>query len=223
MDGNNEDYDSFDINNDAFHFDGLAHVDATGQSFLPPRNNRFSGERSAATTQLATDVGSTVLRARVPFLKSITFFDPKIYYREVKSGTSNDDVDGVSPNGDSSSNRSDGASVTSNDLPQWDIKLKDPPKDETNGGLLHRISRSKIGAKLRLSKSPRLVVQDFEGIVELSSIQSGDLLLSINKKRMMPNETSAEEARRFMDECIESTGVLNVVTENFSGDGESMF
>jgi hypothetical protein len=203
-----EDYDSFDTSNHAFEFDpaSLAHVGATAQAGILPSRNRFSGERSAATTQLATDVGSTVLRSRVPFLKSITFFDPKVYYRQVvQVGASSEEEDD---------------DTVVNELSQWDIKLKDPPRDEKKGGIVRQLSRSKLATKLRLNRSPQLVVQDFSGLLELSSVQSGDLLLSINKKKIEPKEYSAEWARAFMDECIEKEGVLNVVTENPSGDGE---
>jgi hypothetical protein len=107
-----------------------------------------------------------------------------------------------------------------NNLSHWDIKLKDPPIDEAKGGLVRQLRRSKLGTKLRLSRSPQLIVQDFNGLLELSSVQSGDFLLSINKKKIEPKDYSAEWARSFMDECIKKEGVLNVVTENPCGDGE---
>lgn len=211
-----EEYDSFDTG--VFEFDpaSLAHVDATAQAYLPSRN-RFSGERSAATTQLATDVGSTVLRSRVPFLKSITFFEPKVYYRQVKEDGSNEQDD-VMPTNEDDAN--DDVPDDAYDLSHWDIKLKDPPRDEKKGGVLRQLSRSKIGTKLKLSRSPRLIVQDFDGLLEFSSIQSGDLLLAVNNNKIDPKKYSAEWARGFMDECIENEGVLNLVTENPSGDGE---
>ena len=214
-----EAYDSFDTG--IFQFDpaSLAHVDATAQAFLPASRNRFSGERSSATTQLASDVGSTVLRSRVPFLKSITFFDPNVYYRRVKEGASNEEDDAAS-NTEDNTNRNDESSTGEDNLTRWDIQLKDPPTDEKKGGIIRQLSRSKIATKLRLSRSPQIVVQNFDGLLEFSSIQSGDLLLAINKKKINPKEYSAEWAREFMDECIENEGVLNVVTENPSGDGE---
>ena len=96
-----EEYDTFNTNDasasggggTSFLFDpaSIAHVTATAEAAASPtqqrRRHRFSsaasqGTRSAATTQLATDVGSTVVRSRIPFLKSVTFFDPEIYYRK---------------------------------------------------------------------------------------------------------------------------------------------
>lgn len=210
-----EEYDSFDVG--AFEFDpaSIAHVDATGQAFLPHRN-RHSGERSAATTQLATDVGSTVLKSHVPFLKSITFFDPKVYYhREVKE-------DDRSNNGDIPPlpNHDDDGMLGFADLSQWDIQLKDPIKNgDEKSGLLRQIG-NRIGTKLKPSKIPKICVQDFNGLLELSSIQSGDSLVSVNKRAISPKDMNADEARDFMNVCIENDGVLNVVTESFTGNGK---
>ena len=208
-----EEYDSFDAG--AFEFDpaSIAHVDATGQAFLP-HQSRNSGDRSAATTQLATDVGSTVLKSHVPFLKSITFFDPKVYYRGVKDDERSNDEDIPS-----SSHQDEDGMFGFADLSQWDIQLKNPvKKDDEKSGLLRQIS-SRIGTKLKPSKTPKICVQDFNGLLELSSIQSGDSLISINKRAISPTEMNADEARDFMNVCIENDGVLNVVTESFSGNG----
>src|SRR5210317_216523 len=99
----NEEYDSFDANTidggGRFIFDpaSIAHVNSTAQASSPQQQQRHRsgggasrGSRSAATTQLATDVGSTIVRSKIPFLKSITFFDPEIYYHR-KDGDDNDD------------------------------------------------------------------------------------------------------------------------------------
>ncbi len=100
-----EEYDTFHTSDaisgggetSSFLFDSasIAHVTATAEASASQtsqpnqRRNRFTSvgsSRSAATTQLATDVGSTMISSRVPFLKSVTFFDPKIYYRRDREG-----------------------------------------------------------------------------------------------------------------------------------------
>ena len=248
----NEEYDSFDANNDGgflFDPDSIAHVDSTAQASFPQRGRRSHrrgssgasrGSRSAATTQLATDVGSTIVRSKIPFLKSITFFDPELYYRKaaensssrVASATLHEEEEEVAEenDGESTNNEVDEANheelvnddditVEINNLCDWDIKLAPPPTNsDIKKSVLRQFKQSKIGSTFKLNKSPRYLIADFTGLMEYSHFQSGDHLLSINKQVIDPREMTAEEARSYMNDCLEKDGVLNVVTENPSGD-----
>jgi len=243
-----EEYDTFDAaaadegsttigrgGNNFLLFDSasIAHVNATAAAAAAtgtPHRHLLSsggasrGTRSAATTQLATDVGSTIVRSRIPFLKSVTFFDPKIFYRkedeEDEMAAKEDEANGTT----TGEEEVDDITVEINNLHHWDIHLQDPPSDETTmkgGGaiiLRQKFTQSKIGTILKLNKTPRFIVTDFEGLLEYSSFQCGDFLLSINKHIMDPRVTSAQDARDFMYECLEEEGVLNIVTENPHGD-----
>eukprot|EP00984_Skeletonema_dohrnii_P001639 scaffold527_cov133-Skeletonema_dohrnii-CCMP3373.AAC.2 len=245
-----EEYDTFNTNDasdggggggTSFLFDpaSIAHVTATVEASAAPsqrRHHRFSsaasrGTRSAATTQLATDVGSTVVRSRIPFLKSVTFFDPEIYYRkdEAAAEEGNDTTDNVDDENnntdvddDDVDDDDDDVTVEINNIQHWDVHLQDPPSEnednQTKKSLRQKISQSKLGTVLKLNKTPRLIIQDYEGLLEYSSIQSGDSLLSINKHVIDPRTTTAQDARRFMNECVEEEGVLNIVTENPHGE-----
>jgi len=247
----NEEYDSFDANNNndgggRFLFDpaSIAHVNSTAQASSPQQQQRrlrsrggaSRGSRSAATTQLATDVGSTIVRSKIPFLKSITFFDPEIYYQR-KDGDDNDDDNdmeqqgvaaGAPDNSSVSSSREecseddDDITVEINNLRDWDIQLAPPPtsdiKKKSSSALLHQFKQSKIGSAFKLNKSPRYLIVDFMGLMEYSHFQSGDHLLSINKQVIDPREMTIEEARSYMNDCLTKDGVLNVVTENPNGD-----
>lgn len=246
---NEEEYDSFDANNNngggggRFLFDpaSIAHVNSTAQASSSPhrqqqRQLRSSGgasrgSRSAATTQLATDVGSTIVRSKIPFLKSITFFDPEIYYRrKEEEEDGEDDGDDVEQQGvtagateNSSEDDDDDITVEINNLRDWDIQLAPPPTDDikkksTPTALLHQFKQSKIGSAFKLNKSPRYLIVDFTGLMEYSHFQSGDQLLSINKHIIDPREMTIQEARSYMNDCLTRDGVLNVVTENDGGD-----
>ncbi|KAL7450071.1 hypothetical protein ACHAWC_002062 [Mediolabrus comicus] len=260
VEATNEEYDSFDVNNNGggggFLFDpaSIAHVNSTAQASSPQQQRRLRssggasrGSRSAATTQLATDVGSTIVRSKIPFLKSITFFDPEIYYRR-KEDDENVDVEqqgvaaGAAENSSVASREEfsadeddDDVTVEINNLRDWDIQLADPPtsdiKKKSSSALLHQFKQSKIGSAFKLNKSPRKIgsafklnksprylIADFTGLMEYSHFQSGDHLLSINKQIIDPREMTAQEARSYMNDCLEKDGVLNVVTENPNGD-----
>mmetsp|Transcript_11144 Transcript_11144/g.18370 ORF Transcript_11144/g.18370 Transcript_11144/m.18370 type:complete len:344 (+) Transcript_11144:139-1170(+) len=244
-DGSNEEYDTFNTEansgntNTPFLFDpaSIAHVSATAEASVAPsasqrlNRNRFSsnGSRSQATTQLASDVGSTMLQSRIPFLKSVTFFDPKIYYRKevvpvAAEEEENADVDNNDDHPDVDSDNApandDEVTVELNNLQHWDIFLQDPPTNPiaTKRSLRQKLNQSKLGAVLKLHKSPHLTITDYEGLFEYSSIQTGDELLSINTHTIDPKLFDAQGARTFMDECIEKEGVLNIVTENPMGE-----
>ena len=211
-----EEYDSFRIDDDV---PGGLLVDPETMAVLadPPRRPAGGGSRasrSAATTRLATDVGSTVGARKNPFLKSITFFDPKVYYRT--GADSNDEGDEEKRTNDD--DVADDMTFEINDLTHWEIKLKDPPKEDwakKKGGLVRKLSGGLTG---KSKKKNLLIVEDFDGLVEFSSLEPGDRLVSINKKKIVPEEYSAEEAEAFMQDCLEKQGVLHVTTENPYGD-----
>ena len=121
-----EEYDSFPTttggNEPAFMLDpdSLALV----REDINNRAGRGGGNavRSLATTQLATDVGSTIGPRKYPFLKSITFFDPKKYYKKAQ--------DEEKEENDNDSISDDDVTVDINDLMHWDISLIDPPINE---------------------------------------------------------------------------------------------
>lgn len=234
----NEEYDSFDTNNDGsggiggFIFDqaSIAHVNSTAQASSPQQQRHRhrsagasrSSQRSAATTQLATDVGSTIVRAKIPFLKSITFFDPQIYYHRNKDENDEDDnveqqTAGRAENSSSGEECSDEDDITVeiNNLRDWDIQLAPPPTQEIRkkSSVLHQFKSA-----FKLAKSPRYLIADFMGLMEYSHFQSGDHLLSVNKQVIDPRLMTSQEARSYMNECLKKDGVLNVVTENPNGD-----
>ena len=244
-----EEYDTFDDTTDAagaisssssnnfllFDAASIAHVNATASAAASPHSAASRGTRSAATTQLATDVGSTVVRSRIPFLKSVTFFDPHIYYRKEEAASAGEEQENGTTGAEAEENGNteeeivdvdnylddDDVTVEINNLQHWDIYLQDPPYEERHKkkNILHqKFTQSKIGTVLKLNKTPHFIVQDFEGLLEYSSFQSGDSLLSINKLVMDPRVTTAQDARNFMNECVEKEGVLNIVTENPNGD-----
>ena len=221
-----EEYDSFPAGTDppAILFDqgSLAIVSDTCRAGRGASGGSRAS-RSAATTQLATEVGSTVGPRRNPFLKSITFFDPRVYYRKAReeneSCEKGDDdgevgsggADGADENDNQNSREAaDDATCEVNDMSHWDIALRDPTAEELSG-------RRGIINRLKKNKGPRLVVSDFEGLVEFSSVQSGDRLVSINKKKITPDDYSADEAMMYMRNCLENDGVLNVTTEDPQG------
>ena len=229
-----EHYDSF-IGNEDFVFDlsSMAPASGSGNS----SNNRFSSgasrtSRSAATTQLATDVGSVMLRSQTPFLKSVTFFDPETYFTNQLRNSKRAQEENESNGADADMNPLTGVNTEANeddvtvqcyDPTQWDMELCPPPSTPPAKGikqLTRQLSKSKIGKGLKLDKPPRFIVHDYSGLLEYSSIQNGDHLISINKRSIDPREISVEEARNYMDECIDKEGVLNVVTENKDGNGE---
>ena len=74
-----------------------------------------------------------------------------------------------------------------------------------------------------MDKPPRYLVHDYSGLLEYSSIQNGDQLISINKRSIDPRDVTLEEARMYMNECMKKEGVLNVVTENADGEGKILF
>lgn len=191
--------------------------------------------RSAATTQLASEVGSTVGLRKDPFLKSVTFFDPKKYYRRQDGGNAaawpsgdrasldaaeQEDRDGGPIGGGGEEEEDDDLTCEINDLTHWDIILKDPQAPgeapsvtyRRKSGILGRFA--KVGDSFKRSKGPRLIVEDFEGLVEFSSLEAGDCLVSINRKKIKPSEFSAERAMAHMRQCLETEGVLHVTTEN---------
>ncbi|KAL7518739.1 hypothetical protein ACHAWX_003548 [Stephanocyclus meneghinianus] len=203
----NDDPDSFVASNDddspPFLFDPSS-MDLVRHS-AGPRTNHRGSSRSAATTQLATDVGSAVLGRANPFLKSVTFFDPEVYYR--RKG------DDCAEDGAVDANESDDdATVRVNDLTRWDVRLVDPPDDVPSGSLLRKLVKVN-GFK----KTKRFIVQDLEGLIEYSSVRQGDFLVSINRKKISADECTAEEAMRYMRTCLERDGVLFVTTENPEG------
>ncbi|EJK46766.1 hypothetical protein THAOC_34548 [Thalassiosira oceanica] len=220
-----EEYDSFPAATDdppAILFDqgSLAIVSDTRRAGRGATSGGSRASRSAATTQLATEVGSTVVARRNPFLKSITFFDPEVYYRKAREavddgeGGSGDGSDGAEENDKRSCDdheADDDATFEVNDMSHWDITLRDPTAEELLGGRRGVINR------LKKNKGPRLVVEDYEGLVEFSSVQSGDRLVSINKKKIKPEEYSADGAMVYMRSCLEDDGVLNVTTEDPHG------
>ncbi|KAL9178916.1 hypothetical protein ACHAXT_011889 [Thalassiosira profunda] len=223
-----EDYDAFPSGGGdapAFVLDtsSLAIVSSTRQAGVEGRGRRAGGSfRSAATTQLATDVGSTVGARKNPFLKSVTFFDPKVYYRNRRreeggpaqeQDVASDEEQDANTDG-AGSDDDDDLTFEINDLTHWDITLRDPLVDDmqqNKGGILGKLSKGFRKAK------PQLVVVDYEGIVEFSSVEAGDRLVSINKKKIKPVEYSAAEAMEYMRQCLETDGVLNVTTENPEG------
>ena len=266
---NDEEYDSFltaDGGGGGFIFDSdsLAVVRGTSRatggrhSHSPQYGASSRASRSAATTQLASDVGSVIGAKKNPFLKSITFFDPKVYYRKTgvtsaaadqtkkdgeedptgdeiggKSSTLNDNgIDQQTTDNDDNDseenniNSHDGDDIMTfeiNDLTHWEILLTDPPIQEMisykkkKSKMLGKLLSNKV-VKSKKVKRPQLIIGDFEGLVEFSSVQSGDRLVSINKKKIKPEEYSAVEAMVYMRECIVNDGVLHVTTENPQGE-----
>jgi len=111
-DDDNEVYDSFPSTTMLVDPASLAILDdaenrRTRNNNTNHRNYSSSASRtsrSQATTQVATDVGSVVGPKRNAFMKSLTFFDPKVYYKrlaaekttDVASASGNRDGDGVS-------------------------------------------------------------------------------------------------------------------------------
>mmetsp|Transcript_37274 Transcript_37274/g.69018 ORF Transcript_37274/g.69018 Transcript_37274/m.69018 type:complete len:251 (+) Transcript_37274:57-809(+) len=226
-----EEYDSFPIDPGSL---SIVHgsVRAGGGSGRDSYHDGGSrASRSAATTQLATEVGSEVGLRKDPCIKSITFFRPEIYNRregnsdvdEAKDDASPSVVGGDRDNGDKGNVEVEEDELTCeiSDLTHWDILLKDPPAPGSvstttayrrRSGMLGNLS--KVGNNFKRSKAPRLIVEDFEGLVEFSSFEAGDRLVSINKKKIKPAEFSAKDAMAFMRDCLENEGFLHVTTEN---------
>lgn len=170
--------------------------------------------------------------------KQNTFFDPEIYYRKVEAAGENSPGDATDTGregektifeedkknatdrqgNDGREEDDDGVTVEIDNLRDWDIQLADPPASDVKRGVLRQFKQSKIGAAFKLNESPRFIVSDFDGLMEYSHMQSGDRLLSINKRTVDPRVTTARAARDCMTECMETEGVLNVVTENPGGD-----
>ena len=125
----------------------------------------------------------------------------------------------VGSDGDDIDNNHDDDDITIevNDLTHWDIMLREEsPMDELQprkSGIFGKLSNN-----LKKNKRPQLVVADYEGLVEFSSLEAGDRLVSINKKKIRPEEYSADEAMAFMRQCLEDDGVLHVTTENPQGE-----
>ena len=81
----------------------------------------------------ASDVGSTVGPRTNPFLKSITFFDWKIYYirhrplekdEKKEDSPSEEDIgEGYAGNGTNDNNYDDDLTCEVNDLIRWDVML----------------------------------------------------------------------------------------------------
>lgn len=230
-----EDYDVFP-NDDSPRFfvdpESMAMLAADDRGRSSGSGRRFGGggsraSRSAATTQLATDVGSTIGAVKNPCLKSITFFDPKVYYkaRKNKEGVEGEeDVevsdDGIGGGDGNEDEEDDDVTFEINDLTHWDIKLKDPTVEDNGnrkGGLVRKLSGN-LKEKMGKSKKPQLVVVDFDGLVEFSSLEPGDKLVAINKRKIEADEFTAEQAYSYMKDCLETEGVLNVTTENPNGD-----
>lgn len=165
---NDEEYDSFpaaavnDVPTLMFDSDSLAVVNGTRRAGRSNGGDRSRASRSAATTQLATDVGSTVGARKNPFLKSITFFDPKIYYRRIKDGENEgEDKNAVLSDGgeavvvaagsddnsaDNQHDNDDDMTFEINDLTHWDIILRDPETQEMQssnrkGGIFSKLSK----------------------------------------------------------------------------------
>lgn len=234
---NDEEYDSFPADAPSLLLDpdSLAIVRDTGRAGGGRGGGGGYGgggsrtSRSAATTQLASDVGSTVGPRKNPFLKSITFFDPKIYYRgnsQGKKDQGEEEKDVSSEGGDQADDNhcndqdvDDDVTFEINDLTHWDIMLQDPPIKELQqrkSGIFGKLS--KVGDSFKKSKRPLLIVEDFEGLVEFSSVETGDRLVSINKKKIKPEEYSADQAMAYMRHCIANEGVLHVTTKNLQGE-----
>jgi hypothetical protein len=180
-----EEYDTFDDTTDAagaisssssnnfllFDAASIAHVNATASAAASPHSAASRGTRSAATTQLATDVGSTVVRSRIPFLKSVTFFEEAASAgEEQENGTTEAEAE---ENGNTEEEivdvdnylDDDDVTVEINNLQHWDIYLQDPPYEERHKkkNILHqKFTQSKIGTVLKLNKTPHFIVQDFE-------------------------------------------------------------
>eukprot|EP00581_Thalassiosira_minuscula_P016223 CAMPEP_0183735696 /NCGR_PEP_ID=MMETSP0737-20130205/47409_1 /TAXON_ID=385413 /ORGANISM="Thalassiosira miniscula, Strain CCMP1093" /LENGTH=324 /DNA_ID=CAMNT_0025969521 /DNA_START=255 /DNA_END=1229 /DNA_ORIENTATION=+ len=223
-DNTNEEYDSFVLDPGS-----LAIVRESGRAGRGNRTGYDGGSRtsrSAATTQLASDVGSVVGARKHPFLKSVTFFDPKIYYRRddqhSQSGGAPSELGGDDEGDDDSLDKGigeeDDMTVEVNDLTHWAIMLKDPTGEDMlqprKRGLFGKLG--KVGDSLK-KKRPQLIVENYEGLVEFSSIETGDRLLAINKRKIKPDEYSAEDAMGYMKQCLETDGVLHVSTESPHG------
>lgn len=233
-----EDYDSFPADDGPPAFmldpDSMAIVRDSGRAGGGGGGGRgrsgggSRASRSAATTQLATDVGSTIGPRKNPFLKSITFFDPKIYCRRkkeqdkanVKDDTSAEEGQQVNDELSDGNIGDDDLSFEINDLTHWDIMLKDPPTNEARQGRQKGIfgKLGKVGDSFKKTKQPHLIVDNFEGLLEYSSVETGDMLVSINKKKIKPDEYSAEAAMEYMRQCLTNDGVLHITTENPQGE-----
>jgi hypothetical protein len=206
----NEEYDSFATEDDNTTF----LFDPSSMDMVRDDTNNRNGRRgprsvrSQATTQLATDMGSTVLLRSASFLKSVTFFNPEVYYQKKPEGDSALVDDGPSSDDD--------VTVNVNDLTHWDIKLADPSSN--NNISQRKITLSSLAKISAFKSKPRLIIADFEGLIEFSSLQTGDALVSINKKKIRAGEYSAENAMGYMRECLERDGVLCVTTENPEGE-----
>ncbi|KAL3797263.1 hypothetical protein HJC23_004555 [Cyclotella cryptica] len=200
---NNDDDDS-----PPFLFDPSS-MDLVRDTASPGTHHRGSS-RSAATTQLASDVGSVMLGRANPFLKSVTFFDPEVYYRRKEED--GDSPDANEDDDDPNVHSDEDATVNVNDLTHWDIQLADPPNNPPPRGLFSKLARVNT-----FKKPKQLIVHDFEGLIEFSSLRQGDSLVSINKRRISAEEYSADEAMQYMRTCLENDGVLFVTTENPEG------
>ena len=233
-----EDYDSFPADDGPPAFmldpDSMAIVRDSGRAGGGGGGGRgrsgggSRASRSAATTQLATDVGSTIGPRKNPFLKSITFFDPKIYCRRkkeqdkanVKDDTSAEEGQQVNDELSDGNIGDDDLSFEINDLTHWDIMLKDPPTNEARQGRQKGIfgKLGKVGDSFKKTKQPHLIVDNFEGLLEYSSVETGDMLVSINKKKIKPDEYSAEAAMEYLSQCLTNDRVLHITTENPQGE-----
>jgi len=192
--------------------DSLALVREDTNNRVGSRGGGGNAVRSLATTQLATDVGSTIGPRKYPFLKSITFFDPKKYYKKAQDEEKEENDTSAEDNNLSD----DDVTVDVNDLTHWEISLIDPPinelKQKKKKGIFGKLS--KVSDSIRKNNQPALIVENFDGLVEFSSLEAGDRLVSINKKKIQPEEYTAEQAMAYMKQCLEEEGVLFVTTEN---------
>lgn len=227
-----EGYDSFALDASSLAF--VRGTSTAGGAVGRRGDHRDGGgsraSRSAATTQLATEVGSMVGARKDPFLKSVTFFDPRVFYRRGGGGDGSGGAEGGSEGdgagGEGGEDRDDRDELTCDvcDLTHWDIALRDPQAPgeapaatyRRRGGLLGRLG--KVGDGFKRNRAPQLIVEDFEGLVEFSSLEPGDRLVSINGRKIKPAEFSAEDAMAHMRRCLEEEGVLHVTTENPLGE-----
>ena len=147
------------------------------------RSYHRNGPTSVATTELASAIGSVVGRPKKPYLKSITF------YKNI-------------PNEESI---------------EWDIQLSiadpttasnaiDASEGPYNQGSARgsRKPRFLVGSNF-LKKKPKLYVSSVGGIVSLSKLQEGDILKSINGKRV--------------DSGSNPTAAMDLIAKSYNDDG----
>lgn len=176
-------------------------------------NNR--GRRStpsvATTAEIASSVGSVVVRPTEAFLKSFTILRDTVL-SDVNTGI--EDTAALVANTESHINND-----TIHNVLNWGVTFRDPVvRPSRFASLVGKATKNKIGGSN--SDKTRLYVDsvDEDGVFGLSRIREGDYLKSINGRGVGPSLFSQDLVLQRMQDCLDRDGVLSVATKNREDD-----